>query len=370
MSVYHIEPLDRNHNNEILSVLRSAPNVSENLAVCFDRQPDFFRLPEIKYDPFFYYGYFRHNQLKGFCGMGYHDAMVNGLPRTVFHMRDYYVMPESRGIGFGLKVTEKFYKETFNDAVLGYIVIVSGNRASMGYVGRRNEVFPYIPYSRIINQLEVRNIMLIWPMFKSRTYNIRRAVIQDIPEIVSMLNNEHRERLFGKVYKLDTFQQYLERFPGLEISNYYLAINKNGKACGVCAALDCHSFKQTRVLKYGKRFRKTKALYKGLSLIFNLPPLPQPGESFRDIIITDWAARDRDPGIINALLRAVYIDAKANRYQNIMWASSADDQILQASEGFFYQRIVSNIILVSTDKALIEPGAVHNNLPYIDLPCL
>jgi hypothetical protein len=302
--------------------------------------------------------------------MGYHDAMVNGLPQTVFHMRDYYVLPESRGIGFGLKVTGNFYKKTYNNSVLGYVVIMAGNKASLGYVGRRNEAFPYVPYSRTINQLDVRNIMLIWPVRRSRNYLIRKAGMQDIPEIVALLNYEHRERLFGKVCSMESFQQYLEGCPGLEISDYYLALDKTGKPCGVCAAWDCSTFKQTRVLEYRKSFRTSKALYRGLSVIFDLPPLPKPGECFRDLIITDYAARDRDPAIMNALLRAVYIEARAKRYQNIMWASSADDPILKASEGFFYQRIVSNIVLISTDKDLVEPGALRNNLPYIDLPCL
>ncbi len=370
MSSYHIEPLDKNNNIEILNVLLSAPNITERLTVCFDRQPDFFRLTEIRYNPCYYYGYFRQEQLKGFCGIGYHDAMVNGLARKVFHMRDYYVRPESRGIGFGLKVTEKFYKKTCNDADLGYVVIMAGNKASLGYVGRRNEAFPYVPYSRIINQLDVRNIMLIWPVRRSGKYSIRRAALQDIPDIVTLLNDEHRERLFGKIYSTGSFQNHLEGCPGLSINDYYIALDKTGKMCGVCAAWDCSSFKQTRVLEYGKHFRSARSFYKGLSVIFNMPPLPKPGECFRDLIITDYAARERDPAIMNALLRAVYTDAKANRYQNIMWSSSADDPMLKASAGFFCQRIVSNIVLISTDKALIEPGAVRNHLPYIDLPCL
>lgn len=85
MSIYHIDPLNRDHNKEILEVLWSAPNVTDNLTVCFDRQPDFFRLAEIKYNPYYYYGYFRDKDLKGFCGIGYYNAMVNSRQETVLH---------------------------------------------------------------------------------------------------------------------------------------------------------------------------------------------------------------------------------------------------------------------------------------------
>ena len=370
MNIYHIEPVNRSYNTEILNVLRSAPITTENLTVCFDRQPDFFKLAEIKYNQFFYYGYFRSDLLKGFCGIGYHDAMVNGLRETVFHLRDYYISPEARGIGFGFKVAEKLFKETYNQAVTGYVIIMADNKASMGYVGHRNISFRYIPFSRIINQLDVRNIMLIWPLLKSHDYFVRRANIGDIPEIVALLNNEHKERLFGNHYDETTFQNYLKKRPGLTISDFYLALDRNRRPCGVCAAWDCSSFRQTRVLRYGKKFRTAKFLYKGLSVLFQTPSLPLPGECFKEIIITDYATKNRNPGIMNALLRSVYIDSRKRNFQNIMWGSSSDDPLLKASEGFFYQRIISNIVLISTKPAIVENSAINNYLPYIDLPCL
>lgn len=370
MGIYHIERLLNNDNKEILGVLRSAPNVSDNLTVCFDRQPDFFKLPEIRYNPFYYYGYFRENELKGFCGLGYHQAMVNGNVNTVFHMRDYYMKKEARGIGFGLKVTEHFYRETYDNSTTGYVVILKGNRASISYVGYRTETFPYIPFSRIINQLEVRNILVIWPMSLSRRYRIRKAEEKDIPGIVTLLRNEHRNRLFGKIYSEDSFSEYLEKSYGLSLDEFYLAFNRSGKLCGVCAAWDCSPFKQTRVLEYGKKFRLAKIAYKGLSMLFNIPQLPPAGSSFKDLIISDYAVENRNPEIMNALLRAIYYDAREKSYQNIMWGSSADDPLLMATQGFFFQRIVSDIILISTKKEIIEPGVIRNSLPYIDLPCL
>ena len=48
----------------------------------------------------------------------------------------------------------------------------------------------------------------------------------------------------------------------------------------------------------------------------------------------------------------------------------ADDPLLKASESFFYQRVVSNIVLISTNPEIVEPGSIKNHLPYIDIPCL
>jgi GNAT superfamily N-acetyltransferase len=370
MSLYQIEPIDRSYSDKMLEILHSAPINTDKITICFDRQPDFFRLSDIKYHPYFCYGFFRLNQLKGFGMIGYHSAMVNGSQETVFHLKDFYVSPEARGTGFGLKVAEKLFRETYNNSTIGYAVVMKGNRDPLSYVDHRNPSFPYIPYSRIINQLDVRNIILTWPVRYTRKYIIRRAEKSDIPVIVNLLNNEHKERLFGNHYDIATFDKYLSERPGLSIDDYYLAFGRNGSPCGVCAAWDCSSFRQTRVLRYGKQFLAAKILYRILSVLFRLAPLPAPGECFKDFIVTDYAVEGRDPDIMNALLRTVYNKYRKKRYQNMIWSSSADDPLLKASDGFFFQRLISNIVLISTDPATIEKGEILNKLPYIDLPCL
>jgi hypothetical protein len=370
MSLYHIEPVDRRYNNEMLEILHSSPISTENLRIYFDRQPDYFRLPEIKYHPHFYYGFFRLEQLKGFGMIGYHEGRINGLTETIFHLKDFYVTTDARGKGFGLNITERLFKDTYNHSSVGYAIVMAGNRDPLGYVGHRNPSFPYIPYSRIINKLDARNILLTWPIRISRDYLIRKAEIGDIPAIVNLLNKEHRDRLFGNLYDERTFLDYLNKCPGLSISDYYLAFDRKGNPCGVCAAWDCSSFKQTRVLHYGKRFLPARMAYKSLALLFHLPSLPKPGECFRDVILTDYAVKERNPGIMNALLRVIYNDFRKQRFHNMIWGSSADDPLLGACEGFFYQRVVSNIVLISTNPAMVESGAVRNNLPYIDIPCL
>jgi GNAT superfamily N-acetyltransferase len=370
MNAYHIEPIDERYNKEMLEILRSSPITTSDITMYFDRQPSIFKLAKIKYRPHYYFGFFLLEKLKGFGMIGYHDAMVNGVPETVFHLKDFYVTADARGKGFGYRTAERLFSETHDQSTFGYAVVMAGNKAPLHYVGNRKSSYPYIPYSRIINQLDVRNILLILPVKKETSYHVRPALPDDVPAMVSLLNSEHKQRLFGNVYSEGKFQKYLENCPGLEINDYYLAFDRKGKLSGVCAAWDCSSFKQTRVLAYGIRFHPARLLYKSLAVVFGCPPLPASGESFKDFIVTDYAVRDRDPGAMNALLRSIYRDRMMRGYQNMIWGSSIDDPLLKASKGFFYQRVVSNIVLVSTDPNRMENGAVNNHLPYIDIPCL
>jgi hypothetical protein len=370
MTNYLIKSIDDTWNKTMLDILRGSPIVTDRMTVCFDRQPDLFALARCKFDDFFYSGLFDGDTLKGFGMVGYHTVLVNGEPTEVFCGRDLYILPEARGNGFIAKSTEGHFQENRNRAVIGYGLIMHGNKASLGFVGRRPEGNRYSPKSRIINKLLVKTILLALPVSPARKYKIRRAQMEDIPVIVRLLNNEHSVRLFGNIYSEASFPFYLQRNTGLEISDYFVAFGSDGKCCGVCAAWDLSLMKQTRVLQYGISFLPAQIAYKSLSVLFNRPPLPKPGDHFREVTITDYAVIGRDPEIMNALLRTVYREYRQSGYHFMIWGSSIDDPLLTAAKGFMSQHVISNIVLFSTNDIWLGEGVVKNNLPYIDISAL
>ena len=366
MSNYTIRPIDQSYNRRMLEILRGSPIVTERMTVCFDRQPDIFALSRCKYDDIFYQGLFEDETLKGFGMIGYHQALVNGTPSEVFCGRDLYILPEARGNKFLAKSTEIHFRENQHRSPIGYGLVMHGNKASLRFVGNRPEKNRYSPLSRIINKMVVHTIFLTLPVSAARRYKIRRAQTEDIPVIVKLLNNEHKDRLFGNIYTEETITAYLGKKPGLSIAGYFLAFDRNGQCCGVCAAWDMSLLKQTRVLKYGSAFLPAKIGYEFFSTLFNQPALPKPGDHFREVTITDYAVEDRNPEIINALLKTVYRQYRQLGYHFMVWWSSEDDPLLMAAKGFMKQRIFSNIVLFSTKPEWLEEGMVKNHLPYID----
>ncbi len=370
MGRYYLKFLDKSYNSEMLGILESAPITTDNIKLCFDRQPDIFSMAEIKYKSFSYLGFFHEDILEGFVMIGYHNAQVNGIPETVFHFTDYYIRKEGRGKGFSYNISDYLFKETYNNAKVGYGIIMDGNKEALSLLGRRHPRYPFMPWTRIINKLDVKTILLAFPVKLDNTYTIRRATIEDIPIIASLLNEEHKNRLFGNSFSESSFEQLISSRPDFSIDNYYLALDRLKRIVGVCAAWDCTSFKQNRVIKYGITFLPTRIGYWLLSKIYSLPPLPGGGQIFRDVTITDYAVKDRNPAIMESLLRAVYHDYRKLGYHSMIWGSSADDPMLRASKAFFHQDIISNIVLFSLKPELIENNVIKNKLPYIDVACL
>jgi hypothetical protein len=369
MSNYQIRPIDAGANNAMLEILRGSPIVTNLMTICFDRQPDIFALPGYKYDDYFYQGLFEGETLKGFGMIGYHKALVNGTTSEVFCARDLYILPEARGNKFLAKSTEIHFRENQHRSPIGYGLIMNGNTASLRFVGNRPEDNHYSPLSKIINKMHIYTIFLTLPLSHGHHYKIRRAQAEDIPVIARLLQFEHRDRLFGNICTEETFSAALKK-KGLSIRDYFLAFDRTGQCCGVCAAWDMTTMKQTRVLHFGRKFLPVQMAYTTLSVLFNRPSLPGPGEHFREATITDYAVRDRDPGIMHALLRAVYNEFRQLGYHFLTWGSSSDDPLLKAANGFMRQRVVSNIVLFSTNCEWLEEGAVKNHLPYIDVSAI
>ena len=136
---------------------------------------------------------------------------------------------------------------------------------------------------------------------------------EDIPKIIELLNQEHKNRLFGMSYSETTFEKLISKRPGFSIDNYYLAVDTLKNIYGVCAAWDCTSFKQNRVIKYGIRFLPARIGHWFLAGLYGLPPLPEKGAAFKDITIIDYAVMDRNINIMTALLKAVF-QISSHRY--------------------------------------------------------
>jgi hypothetical protein len=175
--------------------------------------------------------------------------------------------------------------------------------------------------------------------------------------------------MFAPFIDEEKFRKNLNQRPDFSIQNYYL-VEKNNQVIGTCAAWDCSSFKQIRILKYGKKFNRIKNFYNAFSPLFRFPPLPVSGEPFKAVYITDCAVTGSDPKIMNAMLRQVYNEYRAKRFNLIVFGSFENDRLLEATNGFFYQSVESNVYLYHRDVKKIEELKRLNLQPYIDVAFL
>lgn len=358
--MFEIKNIDESYNHQMLSILESAPIIASGLKLYFDKSPDIFEIPGMKYSNSEHLGFFLENELKGFASLGYFDALMNEKKEQFFTFYNFYLKPEARGKLLAERAMKEFFSRVSGKTNFGIAITMKGNKPVEAYVGG-NRILNWMPPIRIVDELVVKSILFSFPKKNNTAYSVRNARFEDIPEMVKLLYNEYSKRDFGIFPTEDSFQQSLSKRK-LKIEDYFVATDKKGAVKGVCLAWDCTSFRRTKVLEYSPKFYPILYGYKALENVLPMAPFPSKGENFNELTITDYAVENRDVIIMNALLSEIYHRNLNRKYHFMNFASCQTDELLKAAKGFWHQNIVSHILYTSFNpqQYLIQP-----QLPYI-----
>ncbi len=358
-----ILPIGEAFNDQVLGIMEATPIQANGLSLRFDKSPDFLALSRIKYSECHHLGFFLGDTLKGVASLGFYDALIDGVEETVFTLYNFYILPEARGNHLSARATREFISIARKKARFGIAVTLKGNRPAESYIGR---VDNQVPPSRIIDDLCIKSILMAFPKKNTTGLNVRNAVSDDIPDIVKILNYEHCQRFLGLVFQEEKFIANL-KIKGVEISDYYVATDRQGRIKGACLAWDCSCFRRTRVMKISPRFYPLLCSYRIMEKAFTMAPFPEPGEHFNELTITDYAVENRDAKIMNALLCEIYHRNLNGKYHLMNFGSCTGDNLLRAVKGFWHFNTVSGIIFTSLDPAEFN---IKTRLPYIDIAFL
>jgi hypothetical protein len=361
-----ILPVGEEYNQQMLDILLDSPMETDGLTLCFDRSPDIFSVPALFFREFKAFGFFLDDRLVGYAMICRKNVYVNGLPREIGYLANLYVRPEARKRGWLYKASESLFREALEEVGFGFALTVKGNRNTETMIGRRIMKFPWIPHSAITSDLEVKNILITFQKRVKHPYRIRRASEKDIPAIAALLDREYQTRLFGTICTEAELEKIITARPGFHVSDYYLA-ETDGRIVGVCSAWDISKLRKVRVMAYRGKYRWVRFLYGIVAPLFRFPPLPLPGEAFREITLNDYAVENRDPLILEALLIRIYRDYRKMGYNMLQIASYTGDPLLSATRRFYSQPVFSRIILGSGDPDLIDKEGIDCSRPYIDI---
>ena len=353
-------------NDEMLDILLDSPMESDGLTLCLDRSPDLFAVPKRFFDSYKCYGFFQEERLVGFVMVGHKILYVNGIPRQIGYLSNLYIRKEARKRGWYYRVSEPLFKETLQDLKFGFATTLRGNKNTEPMIGRRISKFPFIPFSASIGINRIFNILVLLPKKPIKGYTIRRATLQDVPEIVRLLDGEYRNRLFGPVMTPEELLKTIEARPGFTIEDYYLA-ERDDRIVGVCSAWDLRRIRKLRVMAYHGRFAWVRFFYRMLTPVFRLPSLPKPGDYFRELVINDYAVEGRNPQILRALLIHIYSLARRKGYNLVQIGSYEGDPLMEATRGFFYQPLDSHILAGMAEPDLIEKEKIDCSKIFLDI---
>lgn len=358
-----IHELGPEWNDRLIKLTKNSPVKAGNLRILFDRSPDIFAIPRLTSYKSKCLGLFKDNKLLGYAFVSYQKRYVNQKVTDVIYLGNMHVFQQGLGSVFlkllSDRVTHKLLESTKVKMIYAYVAEKNFSAMKLADPGYFS--------SQIAGKITMSNILLLPPKLLHQKYNVRKAQPADIDDMVALLKNEYKRQLLAPEINREIFLQILENRPQFNIENYFLATWED-EIVGVCAVWDMTHLKQNRIVRYSPLLQILRIAYNFGAILAGTSLLPQTGKSLNDVTITEYAVKNRDPEIMEALLRHVYNHFRSRGYHSIILGGSANDRLLEATQSFLKTQIRSNVIVTSlrsknpfsvSDSPLIYADAVQ-----------
>jgi len=361
-----VRRISKEFNDEILDIIRNSPMVSRDLTMYAELGPDAFRLSDLQYDHYDYFGFFLKGKLEGLITLGNYPAYVNGRNQTVTELANFFLNPPLRKKRLFARSSPFIFKDWYSTNHPIYSLVLKGNNPveSLANANMNSQEYQILPRYRYAGKYSIMSCLLNFRKKESNRYKVRHAIEEDIDLLIRLLDEEMKKRLFGLPVTRQSFEKHFIERPEFSLNNYYIA-EENGSLKGFCCAWSTMGMKKNVVENYSSRFIPLRLMADFLSLVAGCPKLPRPGAAFSTVYITDYFSEGRDPGIMEALLRTVYNEWLAKGYNLMIFAAPEQDPLLQAVKPFTNQRISTHLLIGAKDEKILDN--INTNLPYFDM---
>jgi hypothetical protein len=340
LSAYEVKGLSANWNDSFLEISRQSPVRAGKISIHFDRSPDILSIPKMQSYRVVPLGLFYRDELIGIAIASYQKRLIRGVITDVIYLGNMHVIRKGTGKLFlkklGERVAYKVKKRPEVKYLYGYVM--QDNRPGKR-IARLGELD-----SKLCGSISMFTLLTLKQIPLSSKFLIRKASLSDAEQIVSLLSNAYRQQFLAPTMNLELFMNNLEQRPGIDINNYYLAL-RGKKIVGTCLAWDMTPIKKNRIKFHGFKMKFVHSAYNLMAQLNGSAKLPEPGEPFRDVTIAEYAVLNKDPEIMEALLRAVYQDYRQRGYHSIIFGCSSEDPIHKATKPFLFREVRSGVVI-------------------------
>ena len=191
---------------------------------------------------------------------------------------------------------------------------------------------------------------------------VRLAASSDMPQIISFLNEQGRNKQFFPVYTEKDFVSGLLK----NLDKVFVAV-KNGKICGTMGIWDQHSYKQVVVDSYSKTMKLVRPFYNFQARLRRHSILPEENRQFNNLKVAIPLVENDDFAIFNLLLQAVSHEAFLKRKPLLFGVHEKDPfkDFLQKKSIRVYKSRAYTVCWPENKNGLVEIDP--NKVPYLEL---
>lgn len=240
------------------------------------------------------------DKVVGLLGTLHTDFYFQDKPVRTAYFMDFRVDPDYRmGMTAYRMVKPTIDCEREAGTRMALATLLKNNEAPMVFTKGRGG-FPaslYLGDNRIFNYVPIRRLKT------DVRFTIRKAVEEDIPELIRLYNRFYSSYRLAPRLTEETLRHYISRIDGMSIDHFYVACE--GTAIkAVVAAWDAKSIKRYWVTESNFRVRLISGMVKFLSLFGRMPEPISINEPLKQLTLVLYA-HDHSTAALGALFRHV-----------------------------------------------------------------
>ena len=326
-------------DNDPLLDLAAACETHGAIALRVEREPDFFALNRLERE-----GWrvgvangLTSRSVAGCVSVSPRNVYLEGTPRLTAYAGDFKVHPAHRGGAAGDVLTSwacDVAREWGGDDIPGLLTVLAGNAP----MERRSEGPRGLPVFTRFATIRSHAIPFVWsrPIVAGGP-RISVATESDIEEMAELWSRVALDRQFAPVHDAASLARWITSTPGLGIESFWVARDRQGRIAGFLAAWDQSAFKQIRVTDYPRRLALMRVGINALTPVTRATPLPDVGDELRWLTAANVCVPAYEPGVLRALLLAVYGAMRTEGYSCLNIGLDVRDPLTAALEGLMAQ---------------------------------
>ncbi|TNF26562.1 MAG: hypothetical protein EP329_21000 [Deltaproteobacteria bacterium] len=349
-------------DNEALVALAAACPMKAAMTLCVHRAPDFFALNRVQGDPWVVF--VAEDPRAGVIGCvagAVRHVWLRGRPKSVMYTVDFKLRPDFRGRGLADRLLRMGWPECEAREVPSLMGILAGNAP----IERRLLNPPEgIPKPARLGTVRVYSLLLpgLTLSRPSRRIRVRRAGPADLPEMLALWERVGRSREGAPVLDASAFDAFLDRAPGLSLSDYLLAF-RGDRLVGSVGVWNQDAFKETVVLDYRATVSAVRRAHNLVARPLGWPALPERGAPLKALHIVHPFVPGSDPAALTALLHHARRECVGQGASLLELGLDPHDPLVRALRPFPHIGVDVNCFLTadpgSSELPVPGPGPFH-----------
>ena len=320
----YLREATKDDNAELIALQARCPQ-GKTIVVSVINTPDFFARAKV-YEDFKVFVVCEDNRIIASAACGVRKAIIDNKAAKVGHEFQAFVDPEYRGRRIAGQLTqarEEYLRK--RGAILSYGLIMEGNKPSMQHIERQG-------FARH-RTLVMPSIAVFKEMAIAHKGNIRHMVPEDVPEVVSLVNDTWKEYEFYEPMTAEEFNRLIERTPEYSNENVFL-LEEDGKIMACLGFWDWSKISQVTVQKLSLKMHVISFVINAARIFRPLPAPPRPGDLLKQIVLTPIGFKDIQ--YIKTLLRYINNRAYVGGIENIFFICERSHPLLSSLKGLVH----------------------------------